>query len=192
MLQVDDDMEEEPINPLKEESESLDNTNHVLPPQPSQTPAKPIIQASSTSFPRLYKIKRKHQNLSKAVKELKAARENINAPEPNLSEQEVFGKHVAKCLEDLGAFEASLAQQDIQNILTKYRVQMFQKEAEYAEETKKPRHFDSPISIASSSATTNSYILSDEKDVEQTTTCIDEDTKEGQLKLSEAQKSNVD
>lgn len=192
LLQADEDMEKEPINPLKGGSESLDHTNLVPPRQPAQTPVRPIIQAPSTSIPRLYKIKRKHPNLSKAVRDLKAVNENINAPEPNLSEQEVFGKHVAKCLEDLGAFEASLAQQDIQNILTKYRVEMFQKEAEDSGETKKPRHFDSPLSIASSSANTNSYTLSDENDVEQYTTSIDEDTKEGQQKLSDSQKSNVD
>lgn len=190
MLQADDDIKDEPINPLQEESESLDNKNLV--PQPAQMPVVPIIQASSTSFPRLYKIKRKHQNLSKAVTDLKVVSENRNVPEPNLSEREVFGRHVAKCLEGLGVLEASMAQQEIQNILTKYRVQMFQKEAEDLGETKKPRHFDSSLSIASSSTTTNSYILSNENNVGQYTTFIAEDIKGEQLKLSDARKANLD
>lgn len=153
-----------------------------LPPQPDQTPV--------ASFPRLYKVKRKSQNLAKAVKDLKVLRENMNAPEPNLSKQEVFGKHVAKCLESLSASEAALAQQDIQNILTKYRVQVFQKESEDLGEAKDPRLFDSPLSIASSSATTNGHILTNENDEENTlllwehttekyTTFIDEDSKKG-------------
>lgn len=62
--------------------------------------------------------------LSSVVKDLRAASDTLLQPDPELSENEIFGKYVTKCLDKLAPLESALAQQEIQSILTKYKISL--------------------------------------------------------------------
>lgn len=68
--------------------------------------------------------KRRIEELNHAVKDLRAASEVLAKPvdETGDDEIEVFGKYVAKTLKKLSSYDSICAQQDIQGVLTKYRL----------------------------------------------------------------------
>lgn len=66
--------------------------------------------------------KRKYSELSSAVKELRANSELLMKPEAEQSETETFGLYVGKCLDKFPPMQNALAQQEIQGILTKYKI----------------------------------------------------------------------
>jgi len=60
--------------------------------------------------------------LSDTVCELKTVNETINHPEPEAHECDVFATHIARQLKQLNAASCILAQQDIQGVVTQYRM----------------------------------------------------------------------
>jgi hypothetical protein len=54
--------------------------------------------------------------------------EAINCPEPEANECDVFAAHIARQLKQLNADSCILAQQDIQGLLTRYRMRDLLKE----------------------------------------------------------------
>jgi hypothetical protein len=68
--------------------------------------------------------KRRLYDLSQAVNELRAVNQVLRQPEPCMQENEAFGSYVTLALDKLPQREAIMAQNDIQNILTRYRLGM--------------------------------------------------------------------
>ena len=58
---------------------------------------------------------------SQAVNELRTVNQVLSQPDPRMQENETFGSYVALALDKLPQREAIMAQNDIQNILTRYR-----------------------------------------------------------------------
>lgn len=69
-------------------------------------------------------IKRNFPDLLCAVKELRAASKVISLSQQNMSENEAFGNYsyVAKSLDMLNPCEAIMCQQEIQAVITNYRL----------------------------------------------------------------------
>jgi hypothetical protein len=67
-------------------------------------------------------IKRCLYGLSQAVNELRTVNQVLSQPDLCMQENEVFGSYVALALDKLPQREAIMAQNDIQNILTRYRL----------------------------------------------------------------------
>jgi hypothetical protein len=84
-------------------------------------------QVNAPQMPVRRKNKRKYEDLSNAVHNLKALSENLNSSEDEPSEFEAFSKYVQKCMENLDPIDATLAQQEIQSILTKYKLKSLEK-----------------------------------------------------------------
>jgi len=62
------------------------------------------------------------REVSDTVHELKTLNEMINRPEPETHEYDVFAAHIARQLKQLNAASCILAQQDIQGVVTRYRM----------------------------------------------------------------------
>jgi len=62
------------------------------------------------------------REVSDTVRELKTLNETINRPEPEAHECDVFAAHIARQLKQLNAASCILAQQDIQGVVTRYRM----------------------------------------------------------------------
>jgi len=62
------------------------------------------------------------REVSDTVRELKTLNETINRPEPEAHECDVFATHIARQLKQLNAASCILAQQDIQGVVTRYRM----------------------------------------------------------------------
>lgn len=114
------------VNQDIDEFDQLETINNDAAASVSPNPC-PKVKANtnqgSTSKPR--PPKRRLQDLSYAVKELRNVSEILSHPHATESEQdeiEVFGKYVSKTLNKLSAHDAVCAQQEIQSILTKYRL----------------------------------------------------------------------
>jgi hypothetical protein len=58
------------------------------------------------------------------VNELRTVNQVLSQPDPRMQENEAFGSYVALALEKLPQREAIIAQNYIQNILTRYRLGM--------------------------------------------------------------------
>lgn len=114
------------VNQDIDEFDQLETINNDAAASVSPNPC-PKVKANtnqgSTSKPK--PPKRRLQDLSYAVKELRNVSEILSHPHSTESEQdeiEVFGKYVSKTLNKLSAHDAVCAQQEIQSILTKYRL----------------------------------------------------------------------
>jgi hypothetical protein len=68
------------------------------------------------------------REVSDTVRELKTLNETINHPEPEANECDVFAAHIVRQLKQLNADSCILAQQDIQGVLTGYRMRDILKE----------------------------------------------------------------
>jgi len=62
------------------------------------------------------------REVSDTVRELKTLNETINRPEPETHESDMFAAHIARQLKQLNAASCILAQQDIQGVVTQYRM----------------------------------------------------------------------
>jgi hypothetical protein len=60
------------------------------------------------------------------LRELKTLNETINRPEPEAHKCDVFPTHIARQLKQLNAASSILAQQDIQGVVTRYRMRVTQ------------------------------------------------------------------
>jgi len=58
------------------------------------------------------------------VNELRTVNQVLSQPDPRMQENEAFGSYVALALDKLPQRETIMAQNDIQNILTRYRLGM--------------------------------------------------------------------
>jgi hypothetical protein len=68
--------------------------------------------------------KRGLYDLSQAVNELRTVNQVLSQSDTRMQENEAFGSYVALALDKLPQREAIMAQNDIQNILTRYRLGM--------------------------------------------------------------------
>lgn len=66
--------------------------------------------------------KRRLQKLTIAINELRKVNTILNQPEPSVQENVAFGTYVASVMNKLHPQQAILAQNEIQNILTRYRM----------------------------------------------------------------------
>jgi len=84
------------------------------------------IKHPATSLPTSTSCLTKERTLllevSDTVRELKTLNETINHPEPEAHECDVFAAHIARQLKQLNAASCILAQQDIQGVVTRYRM----------------------------------------------------------------------
>ena len=84
------------------------------------------IKQPATSLPTSTPYPKKKRTLlrevSDTVRELKTWSETINRPEPEAHECDVFAAHIARQLKQLNAAACILAQQDIQGVVTRYRM----------------------------------------------------------------------
>lgn len=67
-------------------------------------------------------VKREVPDLLCAVMELRAASKAISLSKQNMSENEAFGNYVAKSLDRLNPCDAVMCQQEIQTVITNYRL----------------------------------------------------------------------
>lgn len=93
-----------------------DSTQH--PPQPENTEGKstPTVSRQKTSS------SKRITEVTSAIKELKELNKTINSTKQVDDEYEIFGKYVAVQLRKLQPDQCILAQEEIQRILTKYRL----------------------------------------------------------------------
>lgn len=70
--------------------------------------------------------KKKLVELSGAVKELRTASEILSQPEVEDSEATTFGMYVGKCISNFPPLQSALAQQEIQAVLTKYKLSLIE------------------------------------------------------------------
>jgi hypothetical protein len=73
----------------------------------------------SSSTPRQRKRRVVMREVSATLAKLKSLNEKIHCPEENEDECDVFGRHIAKQLKKLSTEQCIIAQQDIQNLLTR-------------------------------------------------------------------------
>ena len=92
---------------------------HTPGSQPGQ--GKP---GTSSSAGKQKGTKRRLYDLSQVVNELRTVNQVLSQPDPCMQENEAFGSYVALALDKLPQRETIMAQNDIQNILTKYRLGM--------------------------------------------------------------------
>jgi len=62
------------------------------------------------------------REVSDTVRELKTLNETNSRPEPETHECDIFAAHIARQLKQLNAASCILAQQDIQGVVTQYRM----------------------------------------------------------------------
>jgi hypothetical protein len=94
------------------------------PLQKSHTPVSQSGQGNpgtSSSVRKQKRTKRLLYDLSEAVKELRTVNQVLSQPDPRVQENEAFGSYVALELDKLPQREAIMSQNEIQNILTRYR-----------------------------------------------------------------------
>jgi hypothetical protein len=84
--------------------------------------AKQPATSLPTSTPCPKKKRTLPREVSDTVRELKTLNEVINHSEPEAHECDVFAAHIARQLKQLNAASCILAQQDIQGVLTRYRM----------------------------------------------------------------------
>ena len=89
---------------------------------------KQPVTSLSTSTPCPKKKMTLLRGVSDTVRELKTLNETINRPEPETHECDVFAAHIARQLQQLNAACCILAQQDIQGVVTRYRMRDILKE----------------------------------------------------------------
>jgi len=97
------------------------------PLQKSHTPISQSGQGkpgTSSSAGKQKGTKRRLYDLSQAVNELRTVNQVLSQPDLRMQENEAFGSYVALALDKLPQREAIMAQNDIQNILTRYRLGM--------------------------------------------------------------------
>lgn len=70
--------------------------------------------------------KKKLIELSGAVEELRAASEILSQPEVDASETAAFGIYVGKCLSKFPPLQSALAQQEIHEVITKYKLSLIE------------------------------------------------------------------
>jgi len=95
------------------------------PLQKSHTPFSQSRQGNpgtSSSAGRQKGTKCRFYDLSEAVKELRTVNQVLSQPDPLMHENKAFGSYVALALDKLPQREAIVAQNEIQNILTRYRL----------------------------------------------------------------------
>ena len=84
------------------------------------------IKQPATSLPTSTPCPKKKRTLlhevSDTARELKTLNETINRPEPEAHECDVFASHIARQLKQLNIASCILAQQDIQGVVTRYRM----------------------------------------------------------------------
>ena len=84
------------------------------------------LKQPATSLPTSAPCPKKKRTLlrevSDTVRELKTLNETINRSEPEAHECDVFAAHIARQLKQLNAASCILAQQDIQGVVTRYRM----------------------------------------------------------------------
>ncbi|KAG9493456.1 hypothetical protein GDO78_001393 [Eleutherodactylus coqui] len=84
-------------------------------------------QPCSTQTPKDGKPRRNKRRLddpSQTTKELHTVNQLLSQSEPSMPENEAFGRYVTSALNKLPERELIMAQNDIQNILTRYRLNM--------------------------------------------------------------------
>ena len=92
------------------------------PLQKSHTPISQSGQSkpgTSSSAGKQKGAKRRLYDLSQAVNELRTVNQVLSQPDLRMQENEAFGSYVALALDKLPQREAIMAQNDIQNILTR-------------------------------------------------------------------------
>jgi hypothetical protein len=95
------------------------------PLQKSHTPISQSGQGNprtSSSAGKQKGTKRRLYDLSEVVKELCTVNQVLSQPDPRMQENKAFGSYVNLALDKLPQREAIMAQNEIQNILTRYRL----------------------------------------------------------------------
>jgi len=107
--------------------EEQQSTHRQTPLQKSHTPISQSGQGKpgiSSNAGKQKGTKRRLYDLSQAVNELRTLNQGLSQPDPRMQENEAFSSYVALALDKLPQREAIMAQNDIQNILTSYRLGM--------------------------------------------------------------------
>lgn len=140
----------------QEDIELHDNDASIAPEQPASRQSKtvndsPLVTKTTAAIePACTKprgAKRKLQELSSAVKELRNASEALSQADHDETENEAFAKYVLKSFDKLSPMGAILAQQEIQGVLTKYRLQATQ--GQHTAPSRPPSSFSAASSSAS-------------------------------------------
>ena len=89
-----------------------ENVNDIKQPETSLRTSTPCPKKKRTLL----------REVSDTVHELETLNETINHPEPEAHECDMFAAHIARQLKQLNAASCILAQQDIQGVVTRYRM----------------------------------------------------------------------
>ena len=114
----------------------------------------------ATSLPTSTPCPKKKRTLlhevSDTVRELKTLNEAINRPEPETYECDVFATHIARQLKQLNAASCILAQQDIQSVVTRYRMRdLLQEESCHSSYSTSKSNYESSNTSPAQSQDTN-------------------------------------
>lgn len=100
----------------------IQNADHSNPPPLVLIQQNTQRQMETNENGKLRGTKRRLHELLSAISELRKANAILSQPEPSIQENVAFGTYVASVLNKLHPQQAILAQNEIQNILTRYRL----------------------------------------------------------------------
>lgn len=121
-------MKKEIVQELKTTGDEQQLSQQICLIQPPLTPKSELNQPTRVISPNAGKPNEesntRFDDLSQGINELHTFNQIITQPEPYMQEYEAFGRYVTSALNNLSQRQAILVQNEIQNILTRYRLDM--------------------------------------------------------------------